>query len=53
MESKPNDTADDFAVEVELLMNNPECMALMKQLSQEKAAISLLDLRMELDRAAG
>jgi hypothetical protein len=39
---------DDFDVEVELLKNNPEFMALMKQLSQEKAAISLRDLRKEL-----
>jgi hypothetical protein len=37
--------SDDFAVEVELLKNNPEFMVLMKQLSQEKAAISLQDLR--------
>ena len=40
---------DDFDVEVELLKNNPEFMALMNQLSQEKAAISLTDLRKELD----
>jgi hypothetical protein len=39
---------DDFDVEVELLKNNPEFMTLMKQLSQEKAAISLKDLRTEL-----
>ncbi len=39
---------DDFDVEVELLRNNPEFMALMKQLSQEKAAISMQDLRREL-----
>ncbi len=39
---------DDFDVEVELLKNNPEFMALMKQMSQEKAAISLQDLREEL-----
>jgi hypothetical protein len=39
---------DDFDVEVELLKNNPEFMALMKQLSREKPAISLKDLRKEL-----
>ena len=39
---------DDFDVEVELLKNNQEFMTLMKQLSQEKAAISLRDLRKEL-----
>ena len=39
---------DDFDVEVELLKNNPEFMTLMKQMSQEKAAISLQDLRKEL-----
>ena len=40
---------DDFDVEVELLRNNPEFMTLMKQLSQEKAVISLRDLRKQLD----
>lgn len=40
---------DDFEVEVELLKNNPEFMTLMKQLSQEKATISLRDLRKELN----
>ena len=48
MESNQNDGADDFDAEVELLKSNPEFMALMKQLSQEKAAISLQDLRKEL-----
>ena len=39
---------DDFAVEVELLTRNAEFMAFLKQLSQEKAVISLDDLRKEL-----
>jgi len=39
---------EDFDVEVELLKNNPEFMMFMTQLSQEKAAISLQDLRREL-----
>jgi hypothetical protein len=39
----------DFAAEVELLKNNPEFMVLMKQLSQEKGAISLPELRKEPD----
>ena len=39
---------DDFDVEVELLRNNAEFMALMRQLSQEKTSISLQDLRKEL-----
>ena len=39
---------DEFAVEVELLKNNREFMALLKQLSQEHATISLQDLRKEL-----
>jgi hypothetical protein len=39
---------DDFDVEVELLKNNPEFMAFLRQLSQEDAAISLQDLRSEL-----
>jgi hypothetical protein len=39
---------DDFDVEVELLKNNPEFMALLKKLSQEEATISLEDLRKEL-----
>jgi hypothetical protein len=40
---------DDFDLEVELLKNNPEFMAFLKQLSQEKATTSLQDLRKELD----
>ncbi len=32
---------DDFDVEVELLKNNAEFMAFLKQLGQEKGAISL------------
>jgi hypothetical protein len=39
---------DDFDVEVELLKNNPEFMTFLKQLSQEKATISLQELRGEL-----
>lgn len=39
---------DDFAVEVELLKNNTEFMALLQQLSQEATAISLEDLRQQL-----
>jgi len=38
----------DFDVEVELLRNNPEFMAFLQRLSQDKAAISLEDLRKEL-----
>lgn len=41
-------SGDAFDVEVQLLKNNPEFMTLMKQMSQEKAAISLQDLRQEL-----
>ena len=39
---------DDFDVEVEILKNNAEFMAWLKQLSQEKTAISMKDLRAEL-----
>jgi hypothetical protein len=39
---------NDFEVEVELLKNNTEFMAFLKQLSQEKASISLKSLREEL-----
>ena len=39
---------DDSELEVELLKNNPEFMALLKQLAQEGPAISLQDLRKEL-----
>jgi hypothetical protein len=48
METNQNDPVDDFDAELELLKNNPEFMALMKKLAQEKAAISLRDLRKEL-----
>ena len=48
MESNQNEDVNDFDVEVELLKNNIEFMALMKQLSQEKAVISSQDLRKEL-----
>jgi hypothetical protein len=40
---------DDFDLKVELLKNNPEFMAFLSQLSQEKPTISLQDLRKELD----
>ena len=39
---------DEFAVEVELLKNNPEFMAYLKQRSEERAVVSLEDLRGEL-----
>lgn len=39
---------DDFDVEVELLKKNTEFMALLKELSREKATISLKSLREEL-----
>jgi hypothetical protein len=39
---------DDFEVEVELLKKNAAFMAFLKQLSQEKATISLSSLREEL-----
>jgi hypothetical protein len=39
---------DDFDVEVELLKNNPDFMAFLTQLSQQKASISLEGLRKEL-----
>lgn len=39
---------DDFDLEVESLKSNPEFMALLRQWSQEKPAISLEDLRSEL-----
>ncbi len=39
---------DEFDVEVELLKRNEEFMALLKQLGQEPASISLGDLRKEL-----
>jgi hypothetical protein len=39
---------DDFDVEVELLKNNPEFMAFLRQRSQEKSTVSLEELRREL-----
>jgi hypothetical protein len=39
---------DDFGVEVELLKNNPEFMAFLRQCSAEKGVISLAALRKEL-----
>jgi len=39
---------DEFAVEVELLKHNTELMAFLRELSQEKATISLQSLREEL-----
>jgi hypothetical protein len=39
---------DDFAMEAELLKRNPDFMALLRQLSQEPAVISLEELRDEL-----
>ena len=39
---------DEFELEIEALRNNPEFMAFLKQISQEKATISLQDLRAEL-----
>ena len=39
---------DDFEVEVELLKNNAEFMAFMRQLSQERATMPLEDMREEL-----
>jgi hypothetical protein len=39
---------DDFDLEVELLKNNPEFMALLRQWSQDKPVISLKELRDEL-----
>jgi hypothetical protein len=40
---------DDFDLEVELLKNNSEFMQFLQQRSQENAAISLGDLRKELE----
>jgi len=39
---------DEFAVEVELLKNNPEFMSFLRQRSQEKSTVSLEELRQEL-----
>lgn len=41
-------SVDDFEVEVEILKNNAEFMAFLKELSQEEATISLQSLREEL-----
>ena len=40
---------DEFEAEVELLKKNKEFMAFLKELSQEKSAISLSEFRQELD----
>lgn len=39
---------DDFDVEVEQLRNQPDFMAFLRELSRDKAVISLQDLRKEL-----
>jgi len=39
---------DDFAVEVELLRNNPDFLSFLRQLSREDASVPLEDLRKEL-----
>ena len=39
---------DDFAVETELLKNQPDFMDLLRQFSEKRPAISLQDLRKEL-----
>jgi len=39
---------DEFAVEVELLKNNPEFMSFLRQRSQENSTVSLEELRQEL-----
>jgi hypothetical protein len=39
---------DDFDVEVELVKNNPEFMAFLSQLSEQRPVISLAGLRKEL-----
>jgi hypothetical protein len=39
---------DDFAVEAELLKNNPEFMAYLKERAKDKDVIALQDLRKEL-----
>jgi len=41
-------SVDDFEVEVEILKNNAEFMAFLKELSQEEATISLQELWEEL-----
>ncbi len=39
---------DDFDVEVELLRNSPDFLSFLRQLSSERASITLDDLRAEL-----
>jgi hypothetical protein len=39
---------DDFDVEVDLLKNNPEFMSFLRQLSEDKTAISPESLRKDL-----
>ncbi len=39
---------DDFDVEVELLRNSPDFLSFLRQLSTEKASISIDELRKEL-----
>jgi hypothetical protein len=39
---------DDFDVEVELLRNSPDFLSFLRQLSNDKASISLDELRKEL-----
>jgi hypothetical protein len=39
---------DDFDVEAELLRNQPDFMAFLRELSRHKAVISLQELRKEL-----
>lgn len=39
---------DEFALEVELLRNNADFMALMRDLSEEDGLVSLQELRQEL-----
>jgi hypothetical protein len=39
---------DDFDVESELLRNQPDFMAFLRELSKDKAVVSLQDLRKEL-----
>ena len=39
---------DDFDVEVEPLRNQPDFMAFLRELSKDKAVVSLQDLRKEL-----
>jgi hypothetical protein len=39
---------DEFDVEVDLLKNNPEFMSFLRERAQEKATVSLEELRQEL-----